>query len=78
MDAPLSLLAVIVVALPPTGFPSLLHLCSRQPSMRLTELPQLIRPDGLVACRYGQLDATRPHACKRLHHGAASPPFLSP
>ena len=80
MDAPLylSVSAVIVVALPPTDFPSLLHLCSRHPSMRLTELPQLMRPGGLVACRYGLLDATPPHACERLEHGAAPPPFLSP
>jgi hypothetical protein len=79
MDAPLylSVSAVIVVALPPTSFPSL-HMCSRHPSMRLTELPRLMRPDGLVVCRYGLLDATPPHACERLSMEQRPPPSSAP
>jgi hypothetical protein len=70
--------AAIVVAFPPTGFPSFPHLRACPPPMRVAGSPQLTRPGGLVARRYGVLHDTRPHACERLHHRAAPPPFLSP
>ena len=80
MDASLSLMCdtVIVVALPPTGFPSLPYWHACPATMRLAEPPQLTRLDGLVVCRYGHPDATPPPPCERLEHGAASPLFPSP
>jgi hypothetical protein len=69
---------VIVVALPPTGFPSFPHLRACPPPMRVAGSPQLTRPGGLVARRYGVLHDTRPHACERLHHRAAPPPLPQP
>ena len=67
-----------MVALPPTGFPSLPRLRACLPPMRLAETPQLTRPDGLVVRRHGHLDDTRPPTCKCLSSGAASPPCFPP
>eukprot|EP01047_Picozoa_sp_COSAG01_P057434 COSAG01_NODE_6638_length_3567_cov_62.489908_3_plen_65_part_00 len=63
-----------MVAFSPTAFPSFPHLRACPPPMRVAGPPQLTRPDGLVACRYGYLDETPPLSCKRFSSGAASPP----
>eukprot|EP01047_Picozoa_sp_COSAG01_P064951 COSAG01_NODE_8682_length_2697_cov_23.461124_5_plen_89_part_00 len=56
---------MIVVALPPTGFPSLPHLRACALPTRFAGPLQLTRPDGLVVCRYGLLDDTPPPPCER-------------
>ena len=50
---------MIVVAFPPTGFPSFPHLRACPPPMRVAGSPQLTRPGGLVARRYGLLSPSR-------------------
>jgi hypothetical protein len=71
---------VVVVTLRTTGFPSLPRLRACLPPMRLTEPPQLTRPDGLVVRRYGYLGETarRPPSLANASHLEQRPPLASP
>ena len=68
---------MVVVTLCATGFPFLPRLRACPPPMRLTEPPQLTRPDGLVVRRYGLLDDTPP-LLANASHLEQRPPLASP
>eukprot|EP01047_Picozoa_sp_COSAG01_P100024 COSAG01_NODE_29941_length_626_cov_1.514231_1_plen_175_part_00 len=67
-----------MVALPPTGFPSLPHLRACAPPTRFAGPPQLTRPDGLVVCGYGLLTIRPPLLANASSMEQRPPPSSAP